>query len=223
MIAASAGGRIAAICRVLIPPQDRPRIPILPLHHVCAASQAMIAQPILKLERRIFVGEHAFGVAAAAHIDPGVGDAVAGQGGTPDVVVESVGVLLAVGDVFEDRQDRLVRGGFGSQSREAERRDAVGHGDPGADGVPGRPHGRKTPGLAHPAARRGRPAGRAATSRVPSASRRRRQPEADPASACSDRRSCSGHRPPGRAPRGRWPRRGRSRRWTWSPPSDSSG
>ena len=44
MIAFSAGGRLAATCSALKPPQEIPVMPTLPLHQGCAASCAMISQ-----------------------------------------------------------------------------------------------------------------------------------------------------------------------------------
>ena len=43
MIAFSAGGRRAATCSALNPPQEMPIIPTLPEHQGCAAIQAMAA------------------------------------------------------------------------------------------------------------------------------------------------------------------------------------
>ncbi len=45
MIALSAGGLMAAICRLLNPPQEIPIIPTRPLHQGCSLSQRMTATP----------------------------------------------------------------------------------------------------------------------------------------------------------------------------------
>ena len=43
MIAISAGGARAAVCRVMKPPQETPRMPTDPLHQSCVANQAITA------------------------------------------------------------------------------------------------------------------------------------------------------------------------------------
>ena len=49
MIAFSAGGRSAATCSALKPPQDMPVMPTAPLHQGCAASQAITSQRVVLL------------------------------------------------------------------------------------------------------------------------------------------------------------------------------
>jgi hypothetical protein len=45
MMAFNCGGARAAICKVLKPPQEMPRMPTAPFDHGCAASQAMTSSP----------------------------------------------------------------------------------------------------------------------------------------------------------------------------------
>ena len=79
MIARSAGGRSAATWRLLKPLQEMPIIPTAPVHHGCAASQAITSTRVSVLLRRVLVGQEAVGVAAAADVDPHARVAVGGE------------------------------------------------------------------------------------------------------------------------------------------------
>ena len=115
MIAFSAGGRRAATCSELKPPQEMPVMPTLPLHQGCAARNAMISHGVLLLARQIFVGEIAIGIAGAAYVDAAIGDAVAGEPGMHVHVARHGAVAAAIGDHLDD--DRHLRVGHRTPER----------------------------------------------------------------------------------------------------------
>ncbi len=107
----SAGGRRAATCRPLNPPQEMPIIPTSPLHHSCAASQAITSSASSCSCGEVLVVEQPVRVAAAAEVDPHAGEAVVGEVRVVAVVARRERVALAVRDVLEDGRDglRIVR------------------------------------------------------------------------------------------------------------------
>ena len=64
MIALSAGGRRAATCRLLKPPQEPPVMPTAPSHQGWAAIQAMTSTRVVLLLRQVLVHDDPVGVAA---------------------------------------------------------------------------------------------------------------------------------------------------------------
>ena len=88
MIAFSSGGRRAATCRLLNPPQEMPIMPIgagAPWLRGDPGSTSSASSLLLRL---VLVGEHALGVAAAADVDAHAGVAVAGEVGVAHRVVD---------------------------------------------------------------------------------------------------------------------------------------
>ena len=79
MIAFSAGGRRAATWRLLKPLHEMPIIPTAPVHHGCAAIQAITSSASSCSWREYSSMQHAVGVAAAADVDAHAGVAVGGE------------------------------------------------------------------------------------------------------------------------------------------------
>ena len=65
-MALSAGGRSAAICSPLKPPQELPMMPTLPVHHGWAAIQAMAASAVVQFLLAGTRRDQAVGIAGAA-------------------------------------------------------------------------------------------------------------------------------------------------------------
>ena len=78
-IAFSAGGRRAATCSALKPPQEMPIMPTAPLHQGWRASQAITSSASSCSCLAVFVGQQALGFAAAADVDAHAGIAVAAR------------------------------------------------------------------------------------------------------------------------------------------------
>ena len=133
MTAFSAGGRRAATCSPLKPPQDLPIIPTLPRAPGLGRDPGDHLERVVLLLPQILVEQHPFGFAAAAHVDADRGVAVAGEIGVHRLVARGGAVALAVGDVLQDR-----RHGIGVRSH----RQPVAAGEPGAVGE-------RDPGVVH--------------------------------------------------------------------------
>ena len=113
MTAFSAGGRRAATCRPLNPPQDLPIIPTSPLHHGWEAIQAMASTASSCSWSAVLVDEHAVGVSAAPDVEPHSRIPVTGEVAEATLIVNGEQVVLAVRDVLENRRDRDGRGNLG--------------------------------------------------------------------------------------------------------------
>ena len=79
MIAFSAGGRSAATCSALKPPQDLPIIPTRPLAPGPARDPGDHVAAVVELLLEILVGEVALGIARAAKVDANRRIALAGE------------------------------------------------------------------------------------------------------------------------------------------------
>src|SRR5713226_9571160 len=113
MTARTAGGRRAAICRTLNPPQDLPIRPTAPVHHGCAAIQAITAMPSAS-------SCSVYSSASRPSDSP---------------VPRAREVALAVWDVLENRGHRRPVGVLGEPEAGREPA-AVGHGDPAVLDLP---------------------------------------------------------------------------------------
>ena len=130
MIAFSEGGAAGGdLERVEAAPGD-------PEHPRGPGAPGLVGEPgehldgVLLLLGQVLVEQHALGVAAAAHVHPHGGVAVAGEVGVARGVADRGPVAPAVGDVLEQRRHRLAL----RVVRQPDLRGqpaAVGHGDPG--------------------------------------------------------------------------------------------
>ena len=112
-MALSEGGRRAATCRLLKPPQEIPNMPVWPVHHGWAASQASTSSGVVLFLGEVLVEQNALGVAAAAQVDPHARVAVSGEVRMPGRVADRRPVALAVGDVLEQGGHRVAFGVLG--------------------------------------------------------------------------------------------------------------
>ncbi len=101
--------------------------------------------PVRQLRPIVLVDHHPFGIPRPAHIDPHIGDAVAGQLLAPGAVMGPVAVALAIGDVFQHRGNRRVLGAL-RQEQPRRQPHPVRHGDPDMLGHRDRPRLRQAPG-----------------------------------------------------------------------------
>ena len=85
-MALSAGGRSAATCSALKPPQEMPNMPTLPEHHFCRASQAITSRQSSCSCLAVFIIHQAIAVAIAAHVHADRGIAVAGEIGVRKLI-----------------------------------------------------------------------------------------------------------------------------------------
>ena len=83
-------------------------MPTAPVHQGCSAIQAITSTPSACSWRAVLVVGQAVGVAAAAHVDPHAGVAVAGQVGIQQLVAGGGAVALAVGQVLEHGRHRVA-------------------------------------------------------------------------------------------------------------------
>jgi hypothetical protein len=90
-----------------------PIIATWPSHQSCAAIQAIRSQPSSCSMHGIFVVDHPFAFAAAADVDAQAGIAVTRQIAVQPLVAASRAVMLAIGQVFQDR--RVAAGGGAPQ------------------------------------------------------------------------------------------------------------
>ena len=126
----SSGGRRAAICSPLNPPHDLPMMPTRPVHHGCAASQASTSSA-----SSCSCGRYSSSMTPSESPEPRMVDAhgriaVAGEPGVHERVAGRRAVVLAVGDVLEDRRHRVGLGVVG-QPDAGRQAGAVGERDPG--------------------------------------------------------------------------------------------
>ena len=110
MMALSAGGRRAATCRPLKPPQEMPIMPTRPGAPGLAGDPGDHLERVVLLLLGVLVEHQAVGLAVAAHVDAHAGVAVAGEVGMRQGVALRGAVALAIGQVLEDRRHRLGLG-----------------------------------------------------------------------------------------------------------------
>ena len=109
-IAFSAGGRRAATWSALKPPQLMPIMPTAPRAPGLRGEPGDHLERVVLLLLGVLVRHQPVGIAVAAHVDPHAGVAVAGEVGMGQLVALDRAVALAVGQIFEDRRHRALRG-----------------------------------------------------------------------------------------------------------------
>ena len=85
-------------------------MPTLPLHQGCFDEPIDDLQRVVLLALGIFVFDQAFGIAGAGDVDARRGIAVGGEPHVLAVVAQARSVAAAIGHVFEDAGNRLLRG-----------------------------------------------------------------------------------------------------------------
>src|SRR5215467_6046348 len=101
-----AGGRRAATCSPLNPPQEIPIIPTAPLHQGCAASQAINSTPLFLLG--VLVEQQARRFAATSNVDADARVAVTCEIGMSQRVSFVSAVALAIREVLQDCRNWIL-------------------------------------------------------------------------------------------------------------------
>ncbi len=103
-------------------------MPTAPVHHGCAASQAITSTPSACSRATYSSSDDAVAVAGSGDVDPSAGVAVRGKPSVHGLVAEAGAVATAVRDVLEDRRHRRALAGIDRQEQASGEAPAVGEG-----------------------------------------------------------------------------------------------